>query len=60
LTPQQIHLEETILGVDEAKGSGNIETVLAPHRGNPERVSLDGGRGGEPRYLEISFLNGDA
>jgi hypothetical protein len=55
LAPQQVHLEETVLGVNEPERSGNVETAVASHRGNPERVSLDGGRGGEPRYLEIAL-----
>jgi hypothetical protein len=39
--PGQIHLEETILRVDEARGPRDILAGVAANRGDAERVSSD-------------------
>jgi hypothetical protein len=41
LTPQQVHLKETVLGVQESEGSRGVNPAAGADRRNTKFVSLD-------------------
>jgi hypothetical protein len=57
---QEIHLEETLLSVDEAKGLRHIASIASTDGGNPEGVAFDGDGGRKPGYLDLAFELGQA
>ena len=46
--PQQVHLEEALLRVQEAGGAGHVEAALAAHHRHAARVALDADRRAQP------------
>ena len=53
--PQQVHLEEAFLRVQEPGGPRHVEPAPSPDDGYPERIALDPHRRAEPRERALAF-----
>jgi hypothetical protein len=56
----EVHLEEALLGVQEARRPGDVEPIPAADRWDAESVALDGHRLGEPLYRQRPLEHGEA
>ena len=55
LAALQIHLEETVLPVEEPERAGGVGSGGAGDRRHAERVARDGDRRGEPAKRDVAF-----
>ena len=53
--PQEVHLEEALLRVQEAGGARHVEAAAAAHDRHPERVALDPHRRAEAGHRALAF-----
>src|SRR5262249_39798406 len=58
--PQEVHLEEAILAVEEAEGPGHVYPALPADRGYAQKVALHAYRGGEPGQAPLARGLGQA
>ena len=55
IAPQEIHLKETVLGMNQSGGKRQVEAIARANRGNSQAVALDDDLSRDPRRRDLAI-----